>query len=172
MYSFPSEFLVAPVPHEPIFFYFGKFYSPLLVALIAVSSTVLTEALNYSVFGYFTDLKFFKKVHESGVTKKIVGLFRKAPFWALVIAGLLPIPFYPLRVLVVLAKYPVMLFLLAVLVSRTPRFYVLSLLGSAFKLPTWGLVVLFAVFILSANIPLVISVAKRKKGAGRNEFTD
>jgi len=26
-YSFPSEFLIAPLPHEPIFFYFGKYYA-------------------------------------------------------------------------------------------------------------------------------------------------
>ncbi|MEJ2628052.1 MAG: ribonucleoside triphosphate reductase, partial [bacterium] len=46
LYSFPSEFLIALVPHEPVLIYFGEFYHPLIVALIAVSSTVLTEILN------------------------------------------------------------------------------------------------------------------------------
>ena len=123
LYSFPSEFLIAPVPHEPIFFYFGKFYSPLLVAAVAVSSTVLTEALNYSVFGYVVDRKFFARVRESRFTRRIVDLFHRAPFSALFIAGLLPVPYYPFRMLVVLARYPVALFLLAVLASRTCLLY-------------------------------------------------
>ncbi|MFH2010681.1 MAG: VTT domain-containing protein [bacterium] len=148
-YSFPSEFLIAAVPHEPIFFYFGKFYSPLLVAGIAVSSTVLTEALNYSVFGYFTDLKVLSRVRESGITKRIVDLFYRAPFTALIIGGLSPIPFYPLRFLVVLARYPVGLYLLAVFLSRAPRFFILALLGKAFELPNW----LLAVFFGSSGSP-------------------
>ena len=166
LYSFPSEFLVAPVPHEPIFFYFGKFYPAWLVAGIAVTSTVMTEALNYSVFGYFTDLESFNRVHASRITRRVVDLFHKAPFVAVVVAGLLPIPFYPMRFIVVLARYPLGRYLLAVLVSRAPRFYVLSLLGSAFELPTWLLVVLFSVLILAANVPLVLRFAGKKADGG------
>lgn len=164
LYSFPSEFLIAPVPHEPIFFYFGKFYSPLLVAAISVASTVLTEALNYSVFGYFADRKFFDRVKSSRITKKLVALFDKAPFAALVVAGLSPIPFYPFRFLVVLARYPVWKYLLAVFVSRAPRFYLLSWLGSAFKIPNWLLVAIFVVLILSINVPIVMNLVRRKRG--------
>ena len=160
-YSFPSEFLVAPVPHEPIFFYFGKFYPAWLVAAVAVSSTVLTEALNYSIFQYFSDQKFFDRVRHSGLTKKLVDLFYKAPFVALVIGGLSPVPFYPLRFLVVLARYPLHRYLLAVLVSRAPRFYVLALLGRAVEVPNWLLVALFVVLVLAINVPLVVKMAKK-----------
>ena len=52
LYSFPSEFLIAIVPHEPVLLYFGKFFTPLTVAVVAGSSTLMTEALNYSVFKY------------------------------------------------------------------------------------------------------------------------
>jgi membrane protein YqaA with SNARE-associated domain len=55
-YSFPSEFLIATVPHEPALLYYGKFYNALTVALVAIPSTLLTEMLNYSVFKYITDL--------------------------------------------------------------------------------------------------------------------
>ena len=55
-YSFPAEFLIATVPHEPVLLYFGKFYHPLTVALVAIPSTLLTEMLNYSTFKYISDL--------------------------------------------------------------------------------------------------------------------
>ncbi len=164
-YSFPSEFIIATVPHEPIFFYFGKFYSPLLVMVIALIGTLMTEALNYSAFGYFADLKMFSRVRESGITKRIVDLFYRAPFTALVLLGLAPVPFYPLRFLVVLARYPVWLYLLAVLCSRVPRFYVLALLGEAFKMPNWLVAAFFVVLILAFNIPILISLMRRRRQA-------
>jgi hypothetical protein len=46
-YSFPSEFLIALVPHEPVILYFGEFYDPLVVSIVAVAGTVITEVLNY-----------------------------------------------------------------------------------------------------------------------------
>jgi membrane protein YqaA with SNARE-associated domain len=169
-YSFPSEFLVAPLPHEPIFFYFGKFYSPLVVAAVSVSSTVITEALNYSIFGYFADRSFFEKVHKSRLTRRLVELFYKAPFVALMVAGLSPVPFYPMRFLVVLARYPVWKYCLAVFLSRAPRFWVLAWIGSAVQIPNWLLIVFFSVLIVAINGPIVVRlIRKTDRGGARDE---
>ena len=96
-YSFPCQFLIAIVPHEPVFFYFSKFYAPVTVTMVSVSGTLLTEILNYSTFKFIVDLKSFNKISLSGFVKKIVNMFNKAPFLALWIAGLTPVPFYPFR---------------------------------------------------------------------------
>jgi len=61
IYSFPSQFLIPIVPHEPVLLYFGKFYSPLTVALVDIAGTLLTEALNYSVFKFIVDTNFFQQ---------------------------------------------------------------------------------------------------------------
>lgn len=167
LYSFPSEFLIAPVPHEPVFFYFGKLYSPILVAAVAVVGTVMTEALNYSVFGYFARQEFIERTRDRGVTKKLVNLFRRAPFTALLIGGLSPLPFYPLRFLVVLANYPIGLYLLAVFLSRAPRFYVLSLLGEAFSLPDRLLIAMFVVLIVGINGSALVGVLTNTTRAPR-----
>lgn len=153
--SFPSEFLIAIVPHEPILLYFGKFYAPLTVALVAGSSTLMTEALNYSVFKYVTDLKFFKNIRQKKTVSKIVDLFNKAPFLALWIAALTPIPFYPFRFLVVLAQYPLGKYIFALTLSRIPRFFILALIGHAIQIPDYLLAVLFIVLIASMNLPLL-----------------
>jgi len=162
-YSFPSEFLIAIVPHEPILLYFGKFYTPLTIAFVAVAGTVLTEILNYSVFKFITDLKLFEKIKHKKAVNKIITLFYKAPFLALWIAGFTPVPFYPFRFLVVMARYPLPKYILAVFLSRTPRFFILGWFGHAVKIPDSMLIGLFVVLIISINVPLIRTILKKRK---------
>lgn len=164
-YSFPSEFLIATVPHEPVLLYFGKFYHPITVALVAIPSTLLTEMLNYSTFKYITDLKIFTQLREKKVVQKTVQFFNKAPFLTLWVVGITPVPFYPLRFLVVLAKYPKLKYILAVLLSRFPRFIILAYIGHTIKIPDYLLIVLFVALIAIANISIFrILRTKKKKG--------
>lgn len=162
-YSFPSEFLIAIVPHEPILLYFGKFYSPLTVAAVAIISTLLTETLNYSAFRYITDTNIFQKIHHKKAVNKIVILFQKAPFFAIWIAGLTPVPFYPFRLLVVLARYPITKYILAIFLSRTPRFYILAFVGHTIKIPDYLLIALFVILIVSMNVTFVKNMLKKKQ---------
>jgi len=162
-YSFPCQFLIAIVPHEPVFLYFSKFYLPVTVTLVSVSGTILTEILNYSTFKFIVDFKNFHKLHYSGFLGKIIDIFNKVPFAALWIAGFTPVPFYPFRFLVVLAKYPIQKYILAVVLSRTPRFFLLALLGHAFKIPDYLLISLLVVLILIANVPIIKKVIEKKK---------
>jgi len=162
-YSFPSEFLIAIVPHEPVLLYFGKFYTPLTIAFVAVAGTMLTEVLNYSVFRFVTDSKLFEKIQHKKAVNKIITLFHRAPFIALCIAGFTPVPFYPFRFLVVIAKYPLMKYILAVFLSRTPRFFILAWFGNTVKIPDSLLISLFVVLIISINIPLIRTLLKNRK---------
>jgi membrane protein YqaA with SNARE-associated domain len=98
-YSFPSEFIIATVPHEPVLLYFARFHPPWTVALVAISGTVLTEALNYTAFKFVADLQLFRKMLANKAVNKTVVLFNKFPFAALWIAGFTPVPFYPFRFL-------------------------------------------------------------------------
>lgn len=167
-YSFPSEFLIAIVPHEPVLIYFGKFYAPLTVAAVAIVSTLLTEALNYSAFKYITDTNLFQKFRHKKAVNKIIDLFQKSPFLALWIAGITPIPFYPFRFLVVLARYPLIRYLTALFLSRTPRFYLLAYLGHIINIPDYLLVLLFVILIVSMNLNFLRSIFKRKRNTKEN----
>jgi len=162
-YSFPSEFIIATVPHEPVLLYFARFHPPWTVALVAISGTVLTEALNYTAFKFVADLQLFRKMLANKAVNKTVVLFNKFPFAALWIAGFTPVPFYPFRFLVVLGHYPLIKFLLAVILSRTPRFYLLALLGRALKLSDWSMILFAAIMIIGINVPLLIGRLKRKR---------
>ncbi|MEJ2634218.1 MAG: VTT domain-containing protein [Calditrichia bacterium] len=163
LYSFPSQFLMAVVPHEPVYFYFSKFYSPLTVTFVAVAGTVLTEYINYSVFQYFMDFKVLQKVKDNKYVQKLIRLFKKAPFLALWIAGVTPIPFYPFRFIVVVAEYPLLKYLAAVLFARSVRFYLFALFGRALNIPDNLLILFFAVLILVALLQMLQSARKWKK---------
>jgi ribonucleoside-triphosphate reductase len=73
------------------------------------------------------------------------------------------VPFFPLRFLVVMGDYSRFRYLLAVFTSRTPRFYLLALIGEAFKIPSWILISLFAVLFASAYIPVIRRLMQRWK---------
>lgn len=162
-YSFPSEFLIATVPHEPVLLYFGKFFTPITVALVAIIGTVLTEMLNYSTFKYVTDLRIFTKIQQRSAVKKTIQFFNKAPFLTLWVAGITPIPFYPLRFLVVLARYPLFKYVLAIFLSRFPRFFILAYLSYKIQIPDYILLALFVLLIVIANVTIFRSLRNRKK---------
>ncbi|NIM90886.1 MAG: hypothetical protein GTO17_08055 [Candidatus Aminicenantes bacterium] len=160
-YSFPAEFLIAIVPHEPVLLYFSKFYSPLAVTLVAIAGTLLAEIINYSVFSYVGNLKPFSKVRLTRWVSKTIELFNKAPFAALLVAGFTPVPFYPFRFLVVLARYPLWKYGLAIFISRTPRFFLLALLGHIYKIPDYLFPVIFIALAIPLTYPLVRSLLKK-----------
>ena len=162
-YSFPSEFLISTVaPHEPVLIYFGKFYSPLIVAGVAVASTVMTELINYSTIRFITDFIPLEKIQKKKILVKILSLFNQAPFLALVVAGILPFPFYPFRFLVVFTRYPLWQYLAAVLLARLPRFYVLALIGKTFRIPDYCIIAIIILFIFFLNFPFIKNLWKSK----------
>ncbi|MFB0566682.1 MAG: VTT domain-containing protein [Candidatus Aminicenantaceae bacterium] len=167
-YNFPSQFLIAIVPHEPVFLYYSKFYQPLVVTFVAIAGTLITEILNYSVFKYVADLKAFAKMRHSKFVNKLVDLFNKAPFTAIFVAGFTPVPFYPFRFLVVFAHYPLIKYILAVFLSRTPRFFLIALFGHVVKIPDYLLILLFIVLGISLGIPLARSLLKKDRSSKKN----
>lgn len=165
LYSFPSEFVIATVPHEPAFLYFSKFHPPWIVAGVSVIGTVLTEWLNYRAVAYVIDWQLFRRALQNRTVKKCVAWFARAPFAALWVAGFTPIPFYPFRVLAVVAKYPVARYLAAVFLSRAPRFWILCVAGAALGFADWMIGGLALVLAAAGVAPAARALwRKRKRG--------
>jgi len=163
-YNFPSQFLIAVVPHEPVFLYFSKYYAPLFVTAVGIAGTLITEILNYSVFGFFSELKVIKKVSNSKFVQRLLDLFQKAPFLALWIAGFTPVPFYPFRFIAVLSDYPKQKYILAIFLSRTPRFFLLAYIGYTINLPTYLLAIIFLIITVLIYVPLIRELIRNKRG--------
>jgi membrane protein YqaA with SNARE-associated domain len=153
LYSFPAEFLVGLVPHEPVLILYGAHHPAVVVALVAVASTVMAEGLNYSLFGLFYGMPAFRAASERKTVRRLADFFGRWPFAAILIAGFTPIPFFPVRFLVVMTEYPVWKYLLGVFLARAPRFYLLALFGAVFEVPKLVLVGLFLAMLVSVNLP-------------------
>jgi membrane protein YqaA with SNARE-associated domain len=163
-YSFPSEFLVGLVPHEPVLVFYGTHHPALTVAVVSVVSTVMAEGMNYALFSLFYGMPTLQKVLDGGSVRKVADLFNKAPFFAILFAGFTPVPFFPVRFLVVITGYPVWKYLLGVFLSRGPRFYILALIGYLFEIPTSVILGLFLAMVLLINVPSVAKVLKDSQG--------
>ncbi|MGD2123058.1 MAG: hypothetical protein PVJ76_14995, partial [Gemmatimonadota bacterium] len=96
LYSFPSEFLVGLVPHEPALIQFGQYHPLWIVMLVSVVSTVMAEGLNYSFFGLFYEMPGFRAALQKEGVRKVTDLFNRAPFFAITFCGFGPLPFFPI----------------------------------------------------------------------------
>jgi len=157
-YSFPSEFLVGLIPHEPALIYFGTFHPAWVVAVVAGVGTVLAEGMNYRLFSHFYDTSALRAASDHKAVRKMVEMFHRKPFAAILFAGFTPVPFFPVRFIVVMARYPVSRYLWGVFLSRTPRFYLLAALGGFVAIPTTALGLLFLAMLLAVNLPTLYRV--------------
>jgi ribonucleoside-triphosphate reductase len=136
LYSIPANSFV-PVPHELGMIYFGQYYAPSLVALVAAAGTVTVCFIDYQAMNFAFGLKHLQRVKESDLYRGAIQYFLKAPFVSLIAAAALPfIPFYIFRVLSPTAGYPLRRYMLAIFIGRLPRYYVFALMGATLNLPT------------------------------------
>ena len=105
LYSIPSQFIFAIIPHEPLIFYFSKYFSPLSVTLVTLLGTLFAEYLNYMLVKLFLNIPKVDVLRKHRTFKNATYYFLKAPFVSLVIAAITPVPFYPFRILAPASEY-------------------------------------------------------------------
>ncbi len=104
--------------------------------LLAVAGNVLVECWNMDVLARMLQRDGTAAFRQHAVTTRLLGWFRRAPWWTLVIAGAAPvIPFYPCRFLATLANYPLWRYQVAVVVGRGVRYTGLAGLGVLLPIP-------------------------------------
>ncbi len=165
-YSIPANSFV-PVPHELGMIYFGQYYAPSLVALVAAAGTVMVCFVDYQAMNFAFGLKHLRRIKESDAYRGAMQYFLKAPFISLVLAAAMPfIPFYIFRVLSPTAGYSLRKYMLAIFIGRLPRYYVFALMGATLDLPDLSIVL---ILILSACWLLYRRVSRHLVGVARGE---
>ncbi len=147
LYSIPSQFIVAVIPHEPIIFYYSKYFSPLMVTLVTLLGTLFAEYLNYMLVKFFFTIPKVDDLRKYKTFKYATHYFLRLPFISLVIAAITPVPFYPFRIIAPASEYPLSKYLLALVVGRSPRFYILAYFGYMVPLPNEIIIVVFIVLL-------------------------
>ena len=69
----------------------------------------------------------------------------------------------------VLARYPLGKYLLAVLISRFPQIYIVALAGVIFKIPNEWIIALFLLLLAAGLAPVIWHVLREKR---RNKPAD
>jgi len=123
-----------PAAYEPMLLLFGKLYPPLLIAMLGAVLSVAMEALNYRLYGWVAHLPRLDTLRQKAVSGRLVKLFERRPFLVVFLFGLLPAPDWGARILGVIAGYPADRYLLAFLLGRIPKFWVLASVGEALPL--------------------------------------
>lgn len=151
LYTIPSHVFISPFPHEPILLYYSKVLPPWLCAVASMIGCLAAGVLDYALVHPLVHHPRVRPRYEGArLYQRLTSLFGRQPFGALVVAGISPIPFYPIKFLSLAADYPRNRYLAALVVGRLPRYYALAWFGYVVRPPNWSLVVLALLFLAMA----------------------
>lgn len=154
-YFVPYTFLgnsLAPLPYDGAVVYLGARYPLWMIVPAGVAATLLIEAWNMELLARMLARDGTRAFRNHRVTQWSLRWYRKAPFCSLVLTCVLPIvPHYPMRILAVLAGYPLWKYQLSVVLGRGARYSGLVLVGATIPIPgPW--IVLASLVILALGV--------------------
>jgi len=138
---------VLPVAWEPLIFEVSKYESPLWVAATSLAICVYMEYINWHIYRWAVSLDALASVRDRRAVRLAVDYFGRAPAPTIAITALIPFPFWIIRVLALLRKYPLRRFLGAMTLGRAPRLLFLAWVGATLRVST---VILVAVIAIAA----------------------
>ncbi len=140
LYAIPAHLLISFLPHEPYILYAAKLYPPPLVAAVGTYACLIAIAIDYWLIGWVVRHHLVApRLEQSKAFRTAERWFGKAPFLLIVATALLPVPFYPTKILAIAARYPIGRFMVALVLGRFPRFWLLALGGQKVQAPNRGL---------------------------------
>ena len=141
LYAIPSHLLISVLANEPALFAAAKVAPPAAVAVAGTLGCLVAIILDYALIGWFTSRQFIRtELDDSRGFRAAQRFFGRAPFLLILLSALLPVPFYPVKILAIVRDYPLARFILALVLGRLPRFYLLALGGQKVQAPDSALV--------------------------------
>jgi membrane protein YqaA with SNARE-associated domain len=141
LYAIPAHLLISVVAMEPVLFETAKTHSHMAVAVVGTLGCLVAIVLDYALIGWIVNRRLIREeIDDSRGFKTAQRFFGRAPFLFILVSALLPMPFYPTKILAIARDYPLRLFCLALAVGRLPRFYYLAVIAHKAKLPKSALV--------------------------------
>ncbi|MFC1716166.1 VTT domain-containing protein [Candidatus Poribacteria bacterium] len=115
-----------PLPTPQIVMGYAQRYDPASIAILGGIAFCISALIDYSLV---TVAFRYERVGRIKATRKygcMERLFNKCPFISLMIAAFIPIPLEPIKLTACANRYNRATFLLACLIGRTPRYYLLA----------------------------------------------
>lgn len=129
-----------PATYEPVLMAMGRAWPPVLIAFIGILGILYVEVLNYHLYRAALLHPRLDGFREKGMVQRVVRLFQRSPFFAIWLCSWSPLPYWAVRILAPLAKYPLRPYLLATFLGRFPRLWFFAAMGTVLPVPTSWLV--------------------------------
>jgi membrane protein YqaA with SNARE-associated domain len=129
-----------PAAFEPVLMAYGRSFSPLLLALIATVVTAAMESINYLGYGYLLRHRRLGGIRNASA--RLTRLFTRSPFLLCLLVAATPLPDWSARVLGALSRYPARRYLLAFVLGRIPKFWLIAAVGHELRLGKPALIAL------------------------------
>lgn len=151
-----------PLPTTPYVIGMGKVFHPGVVALVGALGNCAAAYLEYRGLRWlFSKTELRQRLATSQVYQRFAHFFERAAFASLVLTGVAAIPFEPFRIAAILINYSLGKYLLAVLIGRIPRYYLIALIGAVYQIPTRYLIAMVAALMLVPLLSYGIRVMRR-----------
>ncbi len=141
---------VVPIPTPPAVLYMGTLYPALSVAVVGGAASAIGCLLDYIIIGRASDTRYFSKYRDSPLLIKSKDYFETNGFLTLMFFALTPFPFEPVKILAILTRYNVKLYIIAISFSRGLRYYILA--GVGVFLTLTQIILITAAFIVVSLI--------------------
>lgn len=145
-YCIPANSVI-PFPHEPAVLFFARYYDPLIIAVAATVGSIIASFADYAMIGAAMKHKALAGTRSTRLFQWATRWMRRYPFAIIVLFSFTPLPISVVRILAPAVEYPIERYVLAQLVGRLPRFYILAWIGHSFVIPTWALLALVALLL-------------------------
>jgi membrane protein YqaA with SNARE-associated domain len=148
LYAFASNVALAVVPHEPVIIWYGTYTGVWITAAVATVGTLTASWMDHRVFAPVLLRVSGNRALTTGTMGTARRWFSHAPFAAIAISGITPLPFWPFKLLAFTEGYPLAPYLAAVATGRFPRYLLLAWLGVTIPIPSWILAAAFLLLLL------------------------
>lgn len=156
VYSIPSNTAISLLPHEPMLLIYGGRANLWLAAAVATVGTMVAGWLDHRIFVPVLNVERIVGYKENRLYRSTMRLFERAPFAALVVAGISPVPYWPFKLLAFSRGYSLVRYLGAIAVGRFPRYALILWIGATFRIPTWVLVATAFVAFLAYGVHFLV----------------
>ncbi|MGB0384877.1 MAG: VTT domain-containing protein, partial [Ardenticatenaceae bacterium] len=142
-----------PLPTPPYAIALGEVFHPAIVGFLGALGTCIAALIEYPILNWLFSKNTLKKwIEGNRFFQFFAPHFQKYAFAWLVVAAFTPIPLEPFRFTVILTRYNIPKYLLALFIGRFPLYYIMALIGEASMISTSGMIIMLIVLLL---IPLI-----------------
>jgi ribonucleoside-triphosphate reductase len=136
LYAIPSHMLVSFLANEPMLLATARTSPPMLVAIAGAVGCLVAIAIDYAIIGWLVNHRLVRSELDDTRSFQVAQrFFGRAPFLLIVAGALLPVPFFPVKILAIVRDYSIAMTAGAIVLGRLPRFYALALLGEKVQAP-------------------------------------